>query len=294
MKNLLLYTSLITLSIFFFKVNAQEVLDSTKINSKTYIIIKNDGAQYVGKIITQNEREILIETIKLGKIYIPKYEIKKIEEIGDNKLNKNGELIPPESFSSRYFITTNGLPLNKGDNYIQWNLYGPDFQFGVAKNLNIGIMTSWLGVPIIGNAKYSIGLSEYLSLGVGALLGTGSWAQLNWGLLLPFSCITIGNKKNNLTFSGGYGVIFDKNINNGHLLLSVAGSTKLGDKISFVFDSFIVPKNKEDSYGFALFLPGIRWQMDSKKAFQFGFAAIQVEGKLAPLPIPMIQWYRKL
>jgi hypothetical protein len=51
---------------------------------------------------------------------------------------------------------------------------------------------------------------------------------------------------------------------------------------------------RERKVGFSLLIPGIRWQMDSNKAFQFGFGGIVTDGELVPAPIPMIQWFRKL
>jgi hypothetical protein len=293
MKNLFVYFVLFVTGILFSTANAQEVTDSSTISPKYYIVIKNDGSEYVGRILTQNEREVLLETKKLGKMYIPKHEISEIKEIEATKITKDGDLIAEEIFASRYFITTNGLSIKKGDSYIQWNIYGPDFQFAVADNLSLGLMTSWVGVPIIATAKYSIGLDDNLHLGLGALLGTGSWAQLNLGGALPFACLTIGNKSTNLNVSSGYGYIFNKDNGEGRLLLSIAGMTKTGKKISIVLDSFILP-DISNSAGFGLFIPGIRWQSDSKKAFQFGFAGIYVDGEFQPVTFPMIQWYRKL
>jgi len=294
MKNSIVCVLFFVVSIAFNSANAQEKQTSAGDTSKIFIVEKNDGAEYIGKIILQDEREVLVETKKLGRIYIPRHEIKSIKEIENVKLSKDGDVILDEVFASRYFIATNGLPSKKGDSYIQWNLYGPDFQFGVAENLNLGIMTTWFGVPIIGSARYSIPLGDNLNLGVGSLLGTGSWAQLDWGLALPFACITIGSKKSNITLTGGYGLSFSKDNSDGQLLLSIAGITKLGEKISLVFDSFIVPNIGTDNNNFSILIPGIRWQADNKRAFQFGFAGLMMNGELAPFPLPMIQWYRKL
>jgi hypothetical protein len=95
---------------------------------------------------------------------------------------------------------------------------------------------------------------------------------------------------------------------------------KVGRKVSFVFDSIIVPTGseyettqvthdydpvsgnyvartrqvKEQRPSFSLLIPGLRWQLDSKRAFQFGFARIASDGEAVPVPIPMIQLYRKL
>lgn len=307
---------------------AQSVKDTTTSeSSKIVVVVKNDGTQFIGKILSQDAREVLIETKKMGQVIIPKHEIKEIRELKDSDLSSTGEYLPSEIFSTRYFITTNGLPINKGESYIQWNWFGPDFQFGVGKNFGLGVMTSWFAVPIIGTAKYSIPLADKVNIGIGTLLGTGSWSIPDFGLALPFGTLTFGDRKKNITFSGGYGEIFyketsydnsglniSKRVNEGRILFSVAGMAKVGKKISIVFDSFIMPEGSSKTYrkelynnttntydtyydnqpAFALIIPGIRWQFEGDKAFQFGFAGLSFDGEFVPMPIPMVQWYRKL
>jgi len=52
---------------------------------KQYVITRHDDVEYIGKIIQDDDREILIESNSLGKIFIPKYEIRSIIEIVDEK-----------------------------------------------------------------------------------------------------------------------------------------------------------------------------------------------------------------
>lgn len=302
--------------------------------NKLYLVVKFDGAEFLGTVKSYDARELLISTEKMGDIYIPKHEIKEIREV---KPESYKEFSGEELFATRYFFTTNGLPIKKGDNYIQWNLYGPDFQFGIADNFGVGIMTSWLGIPVIANAKYSIKLGKNLNMALGALVGTGSWAYPDFGGILPFASFTYGNRKNNLTFSSGYGALFysediyNPNNNSSHkqkntegrVLISVAGMVKINPKVSLVFDSFISPwgpmktytewidnggsyqdgiyvpnyspiTRTERSPNLAVLMPGIRWHLDSRKAFQFSFTGLYFDGEFLPFPIPMVQWYLKL
>jgi hypothetical protein len=225
-------------------------------------VVKQNGVAFTGKIVFQDAREVLVDSKEMGLVYIPRHEIKEIVEIKWADRAANGSL-----FATRYFLTTNGFPIKKGDNYIQWNLFGPDFQFGIADNFGVGIMTSWVGMPIIGTAKYSIKLGKDLCGGLGFLAGTGSWAFPKYGLLLPFGFLTVGNRMNNLNFSAGYGALFQektvygytlvntptdystnsvttnsKNISDsdGRFLWSIAGMFRLNKKFSFVFDSFFM------------------------------------------------------
>lgn len=270
-------------------------IDSSAVRPSKYsVVVKNDGTEYMGVILKQDAREVLIDTKNLGEIIIPKHEIREIKELGDKSISSTGNYIPSEVFSTRYFITTNALPIDKGESYAQWNLYGPDFQWGIGKNLGVGVMTSWLGVPIIGSVKYSFKFTERVRGGVGTLLGTGSYAAPELLIALPFGVLTIGDNRNNINFSAGYGAVWYDGDAGSNMLISVAGMTKINKTVSLVFDSFIIPSPvAESSSGLFLFIPGIRLQTESNKAFQFGFAGVYTDSELLPLPIPMVQWYRR-
>ena len=281
--------------LFLNTINVHAQIDTSQVkSSKIYVVIKNDGSEYVGTILSQDAREVLIETKNLGQIVIPKHEIREIREVRSGEMSQKGEYLTEEVFATRYFITTNGIPISKGESYIQWNLYGPDFQFGVAKNFGVGIMSTWVGMPIIGSAKYSIKLAEKANVGLGILLGTGSWAQPEFGLALPFGALTFGDRRNNINLSAGYGTVWSGGSGDGRVLFSIAGMKKMGNKASLIFDSFIMPGLNGNYDGWALLIPGIRFQTGIDKAFQFGFAGIIANSKMVPAPIPMVQWYRKL
>ena len=298
-------------------------------DTNTYIIVKNDGSQLIGKILSQDAREVLILTKDNRQIYIPQHVIKEITKIDSKKFNSAGDYIGEDKFATRYFITTNGLPIKKGEHYVQWNLFGPDFQFGIGEDLGIGIMTSWIGTPIIGTFKKSFQLGPSAHFALGGLVGTGSWTLPRWGGFLPFATLSGGDRSRNIAISGGYGLIWQPNQSyyatkstetNGRALMSVAGMIKVSRKISLVFDSFfILPgKSKTEEYqayyydsntnkteletftqtirypGLALLMPGVRWHQDEGKAFQFGFTGISIDSEFVPIPIPTVQWYRSL
>ena len=303
------------MSIIALCINSTSYAQTDTSKSETYIIVTNDGGEFLGKIISQDAKEVLIDTKDRGQISIPKYQIKLMRLVEEKDLDNNGNIKFDETFATRYFITTNGLPIEKGESYIQWNLYGPDFQFGVAKNFGVGIMTSWFGTPIIGSAKYTYTISENLNGAVGTLIGTGSWALPDFALALPFTAITYGDRKVNANLSVGYGAVSNDGETEGRALFSGAGLFKVSNKISIVFDSFIMPKGgiktrteiEYDNNGnerevqvsytdpsFVLVIPGIRYQTDSKKAFQFGFSGLFIDGESTGFPIPMVQWYQRI
>ena len=298
-KQILLATFLVLISLFAADKAQAQVSNSIDTN-KVYVIIKNDGSEFIGKIISSDMHEVIMESQKLGAIAIPKHEIKIMKLLQTGDLGVAGSFIPNEPFATRYFITTNGLPIAKGESYITYNIFGPDIQYGLADNLGVGVITTWAGSPIIFTTKYSFELSKNVNAAVGLLVGTGGWAS-SFGMAVPYGSITLGNRKSNITGSLGYGTIWgNQNNAGGRTIVSIAAMHKLSKSISLVFDSFILPPTKTiiengQTYqnNFALFLPGFRFQTSETGAFQFGFPGFNAFGEKGALPIPYLQWFRK-
>lgn len=291
--NKVILASIFSISFLLFTgatVSAQT--DTTEfVKSKMYVVTTMNGATFVGNIITDNSKEIVIKTKDRGEVSIPKYEVKSMKELVEGELSDDGVFIGTPMFATRYFLTTNALPMKKGDNYIQLNWWGPEFHFGVGEKFGIGIMTSWGGVPIVGAAKYTINLGEKSNLGLGTLIGTGSWAMPEFFGALPFAALTFGDERRNINFSGGYGYVNAGFGGGGTALLSVGGAARMGNKANFVFDSFIIPESNSTST-MAIIIPGMRFQTEEGKAFQWGFGGIFADGRI--LPFPFLTWFRKL
>jgi hypothetical protein len=289
MKSFLFLLTLLTCSFAFGQAN-QAYAQTKSDSSQTHLIIKNDGSRYVGIILSQDAREVILKTKDLGEIAIPKHEIKEIRAVSDDEVTADGKMKDSGAFATRYYLTTNARAVSKGDNYIIWNLYGPDIQFGVTDDFGVGLMTSWFGSPIIGTAKYSVLKSEKVGVAVGTLLGTGSWASPEYGLAVPFGSFTYGSIDKNVSLSLGYGAVFGPGSSGGSPLFSLAGMNRINDRVSLVFDSFVVTEDNEVA---ALIIPAIRLHSSPDKAFQIGFAGVAVDGELLPIPLPFLQWFRK-
>lgn len=252
--------------------------------SKIYIVTKNDGSKFTGNILSSDAREVLLKTTTIGEIIIPKHEIRSIVEFqpGDDKFK--------EIFASRYFITTNGLPVEKGDSYVQWTLLGPDIQFGVSDNVGIGVMTTWIANPVALSFKYSGNLGHKLNYAVGALVGSTLWSASGVTFALPFAAVTIGDENANLNVSGGYGIAKYDGYSGSQAMFSLGAMKKVTRSGSLVFDSIILPVDGESV---ALVVPGFRIQTQEKSAFQFGFPGVITSGESAPVGFPMVSWFRK-
>lgn len=238
--------------------------DSIK-TEQLYLVVKNNGIEYVCKILSDDGREVLIFTDKLGKIYIPKSEIRSIEKIKDEKSIVRGEYYDSGPFITRYSFTTNALPMKRGANYALINLYGPDVHFALSDNFSLGILTTWIGSPFVVVAKYSMKTkNEKINYSVGTLFGSSSYVNSFRGFGgLHFVNVTFGDAKKNITFAGGYAYLkpgtysdkpgtyfIDYSTYNGTLpripkpvtsgpIFSIGGITKVGVKASFIFDSMI-------------------------------------------------------
>lgn len=277
MKNfLLLLTALIALLLLPEKASAQNPADSSK---QLYVVIKSNGTEYIGYLLSDDGREVLIETEKLGKVYIPKADIKEMRPLVKQKDLVDNEFKPNNPFTTRYSFTTNALPVNKGENYYMLNLYGPEFHFAVSDRLNVGVMSTWLGSPIGAAIKYTIPTqNEKVNYSVGSILATSGYI-MNFSRFggLHFANVTLGDREKNLTFAGGIlhwqggsiellkPGIYSGNFGNSSFetvkntplvgpMLSVGGFVRISKKTSFVFDSMLgifnrtVPTNRYESY----------------------------------------------
>lgn len=267
MKNLLL---LLTLCFFTCGVFAQEKAIDTSGTKVQYVLTKLDGTEYIGEILSDDGREVLIQTRKLGKIYIPKSDIKSIEELKGSNSDVNGSYNPTGPFTTRYAFTTNALPIKKGENYTMLNLYGPEVHFALNDNLNVGLMSTWIASPLVLALKYSFKKKESkVNFSLGSLIGTSGYFSSFRGYgALHFGNITLGDRKRNITLSGGYGYwqpgrrveipvegfyhnsyppisVTQRKMMKGPIF-SIAGFFKVGERASIVFDTMYGMISREE------------------------------------------------
>jgi hypothetical protein len=209
--------------------------------------------------------------------------ISQIKPVDERYIRSGKDYVGEDPYRTRYVITTNGLPIRKGQNYGQFTLLGPEAQFHLSDKVGVGVMTTWLGTPIVGTFKYSVSLSDNLHFALGGLLGTGSWINPEFGFALPFGALTLGNGRYNINLSLGRGMIWDEDGSKGQNLLSVGGMARISSRTSFVFDSFI-------SEDFAFIIPTLRVHRKSVGAFQFGFGQLVIDDDFVPIPFFSQLW----
>lgn len=247
---------------------AQEPSDTTK--KERVIVTTQDGKQRVGVVISDDGRELLLLTEDIGKIYIRKDQISSIKQFDQAQVEMiNDEYSTVGPFTTRYYFTTNALPIKKNEDYAMIHLYGPEVHFSLSDRFSIGIMTSWIASPFIVAAKYTIPTkNEKINFGLGTMLGSSGYLNtfrgyggLHWGM------VTFGNRSNNLTVSAGFtyvqagnqseepvpGVYYAEPTEyypsltyetvNGAFMTApafgIGGIAKVGKKASFIFDSMV-------------------------------------------------------
>ena len=233
-----------------------------------YIIKLSNGNEYIGVIVQDDGREMLIQSKSVGKIYLKKTDIVSIAKNDKSSaLVVEGEVWDNSTFSTRYFVTTNGLPIKKGENYYMFNLYGPELHVAVSNSLNVGIMTTWIGAPFLFTLKKSFATRKKdVNFAFGSLTGNLGYLNSFKGVFsLNFMSVTKGNRENNVTFSSG--VLFYNNggksqdyyssVRSSGVLSSIAGTLRIGKSTSLIFDSMFGMLNtsrerRDDGYTYYL------------------------------------------
>lgn len=210
MKGFLLLFCLVSLSLVAQSQIPGEFNDSTK-----YMLTKVDGTQYMGYILSDDSREILILTENLGKIFIPKIEIESIVAIDEISGYQNGVYVRQDVFNTRYQFNSNALTVREGENYAVLNIFGPEVHFALKENLTIGLITTWFASPLALAVKYtSPTKNEKLNFGVGTFLGSSGFLNVGRGFAgVHWGMATYGSSSKNVTASAGFAYIRTGNEN---------------------------------------------------------------------------------
>lgn len=261
--------------LFFFFFSSAFSQETTKPDSLVQITMKT-GDIYVGQVLSDDGREVLLLTAEIGKIYLQKEKMESIKPYVHTINNlKEGGFQSSGPFTTRYYFTTNALPIKKSENYAMINLFGPEAHFAVTDKFSAGIMTTWIASPMVLALKYTLPTKNpKVNFGLGTLMGSSGYllqgrgyGGLHWGM------VTFGSRLSNITFSGGYAYAdfgFDRRITTPGIypaidngfgtkffpdsynlptqkkpidkapIFGIGAITKIGKKTSFIFDSMVL------------------------------------------------------
>jgi hypothetical protein len=233
------FTSYIILFFLAFQIQIFSQTSEEIENKNLVLIVKNDGGEFIGEIISDDGREILVVTKAIGKIFINKSDISSITKVDEGLENKeNKEFRASGPFTTRYYFTTNALPIKKNDNYGLIHLYGPEIHLSVGNKTSIGLMATWIASPIALVLKQQIYSNNKFHVSIGSIIGSSGYLNdgqtyggLHWGTM------TFGNRLSNVSFSAGLAHInWTENITNyydNNVFMSSARD--IGDKNSYNF-----------------------------------------------------------
>jgi hypothetical protein len=199
---------LLSLLFFIFTLfqSSELVAQVTPADTNLYRVVKYNNQEYIGRVLNDDGREILLQTTSLGKIYILKSDIQSIMSVNRESDFVGDEYRGTGVFTTRYQFSTNAFPLQKHENYALVNLYGPEVHFSVSSNFSVGVIATWIASPIVLALKYTIPTrNEKLNFGLGTLLGSAGYLNQGKGYGgLHWAMATYGDRKNNITLSLGY------------------------------------------------------------------------------------------
>ena len=118
-----------------------------------------DGTSRMGELLQSTESEIVLETIQLGVVRVPKYLVKGLTSLAAREYEQlveafKGRELALNPQSSRYFFAPSGIQLRRGEGYFQSNIALNSVSFGVTENITIGGLLRLL-VPVVRSKSAS-------------------------------------------------------------------------------------------------------------------------------------------
>ena len=252
-----------------------QILYSQTQDSSLVQIETNDGNEFIGTVINEDEQSMTLKTENLGIITIRQADIKVRRSILQNQI-KEGSLWFDNPQASRYFWAPNGYGLKKGEAYYQniWVLWN-QFSVGISDNFSMGggiiplFLFDGAPTPIFITPKVSLPLKEEkVNIGAGMLAGVVLGEDFStFGLLYGTS--TFGSRDKNVSLGLAYGFADGELANSP--LINVSTLIRTSPRMYFISENYILPF--EDASGVILGLGG-RWII--KKAALDFMAAIPI------------------
>lgn len=209
------YLLLLFSVVFICSASAQE-LTQVDGDSPEYVrLVMFDGTSRMGELLESTEREIVLETIQLGVVRVPKYLVKGMTTLAAREYEQlakafEGRELALNPQSSRYFFAPSGIQLRQGEGYFQSNIALNSVSFGVTENVTIGGLLSFAGAG--GSVKIGKQLSPNTYASFGGIGFMDYYGELDRPIGLVFANMTWGTEDRNVTVNLGTGTKFENRI----------------------------------------------------------------------------------
>jgi len=276
MKKMILF--IVGIAIFsLFQVNGQNNTDTDGIKTdKQYEIVLNDGAVFTGTILSRDSATIVFQTNSIARIDILVRQMKSLKEIQPPIHGKRSyKLANP--FPTKYFFTQSAINLQKGEGYYQ-NTYVflNSLNYGITNYFSIGAGVEILSTigSISSNAfsptwyiapKLGFKISDRFYLGGGVTFANIGGFFDNSKIGMGYGLATFGSTEHN--FSIGLTNVFSIDDHGNNTLITLAGMTRVSERLALVTENYISPSN---DIGSSIFSYGIRF-IASKTSVDLGF-----------------------
>jgi len=217
---------------------------TTKDTTILYRVETVDGNEYIGTLVSQDVKSIVLKTDQLGNITLRKADIRKMTPIEGDQM-KDGVLWFDNPQATRYFWQPNGFGLKKGEGYYQnvWIFFN-QFSYGVTDNFSIGagivplFLFSGSSTPVWLTPKFSIPIVEdQFNVGIGGMLGT-VLGEEEAGFGFVYGTSTVGDRNTNMSLGLGYGYAGGDWANAP--LISLSGMFRTGQRGYLVTENFYI------------------------------------------------------
>ncbi|MEQ9310372.1 MAG: hypothetical protein RLN90_13035 [Balneolaceae bacterium] len=240
---------------------AQTESDTVKQNP-TVIITMQNGDEFKGLIISQNNDRIILKTIN-GEISLIAANVKSIEEY-----TYSGKFDFENPHDTRYFFGPSAIPIKKGKRYYQNVLVTTNFfNYGITEKISVGggfeFISTIQGEPIwFLTPKVGYQLSETVYVGGGFIM---AGASSEGTATLGYGVFTLGKSESNLSLSVGYGIA-DGEVTESPVIV-VSGTHRTSNSITLLSENYFLPE--ANYFG----IHGIRI-LSNKNAFDIGAIVI--------------------
>jgi hypothetical protein len=234
--------------------------------SKMYQITLKDGSMLSGKLVSQSEKEIVIQSETLGEMRVQKENIKSMSLVSSINNKASGVWFENPN-ASRYLLGSSAIPMEKNTGYYQntW-IFINSFGYAFTKNLSLSAGFEIFSIMAGGEGPYAFYLNPKASFKVAKniyLGGTVLYANTIrtvdefGGLATLNGSFTYGNKNNNITATVGWGS------SDGEFsskpLITISGMTRVSKRIGLVSENWLLPNLSDNGGYYGVYSYGVRF-----------------------------------